>query len=406
MRVKLLDVSANPEKLIFACGRQCYSEGWVGDSWKVSEDGEISIYDNKTGKLCTDNEITGLIKHLVRSGHTSVLEHVKFTFAIDGISRSNSHQQVRHRVSSYCVAGDTRIATLDRWSNDKTIKELFDVPQSSRNKIPVKCVDTATGLIYHKDNATFIYSGIKDLYHVKAGEFVIKTTLDHRFLTPDGWVRLKDLSVGSIVKVFSNNRVVDAVVDSIEHVEQAETYDISMQGPYHNFIANGFVVHNSQQSQRYVANTGPFDPDNFVTPPTISRNEAAHMVFNRALQNMQEAYNSLIELGIPAEDARYLMPNASITRIVDTKNCVSLLHFFSLRCCTLAQWEIREMANKMLAICKEVLPVVFEEAGPKCVQLGYCNESKQRSCGRYPTKKEVLDGYKAYIESLKEQKDV
>ena len=87
------------------------------------------------------------------------------------------------------------------------------------------------------------------------------------------------------------------------------------------------------------------------------------------------------------------MPNASVTRIVDTKNCVSLLHFFGLRCCALAQWEIRNLANEMLKICKEVLPVVFNDAGSRCISLGFCPENKKRSCGKYPTKAEVLEGY-------------
>lgn len=256
IRVKLLDVTANAEKLLFAAGRQCYSEGWVGDSWQESEDGHISIIDNKDGHVCTDKEIAGLINHLYESGHTSVLEHVKFTFAIDGVSRAESHQHVRHRMASY-----------------------------------------------------------------------------------------------------------------------------------------------SQQSQRYVANTGKFRSDNFVTPPSILRNVEASMVYTDTLKYIQDAYNKLKELGIKSEDARYLMPNAAITRFVTSKNCVSLLHFFGLRCCTLAQWEIRNLSNQMLALCKETLPIVFENAGPKCVAAGYCSENKARSCGKYPTKGEVLDGYRLWKES-------
>jgi thymidylate synthase (FAD) len=63
-----------------------------------------------------------------------------------------------------------------------------------------------------------------------------------------------------------------------------------------------------------------------------------------------------------------------------------LLHFFSERLCSRAQWEIRELAKRMLEECKKVLPAIFEEAGPKCVILGYCPEN-QRGCGLYESNK-------------------
>ena len=65
-------------------------------------------------------------------------------------------------------------------------------------------------------------------------------------------------------------------------------------------------------------------------------------------------------------------------------NARELLHFFALRCCNRAQWEIRELAEKMLELCGEVSPTIFENAGPRCVQLGYCPEAK--GCGRMPKK--------------------
>ena len=253
LNVALLDVTTNPEKLLFAAGRQCYSSHWVGDAWRRDAEGNVSLIDPEDGKQVTNKEIVGLLKHLCASGHTSVLEHVKFTFAIDGISRSETHQHVRHRLASY-----------------------------------------------------------------------------------------------------------------------------------------------SQQSQRYVANYGAYNPDNYVVPPQIFENAEAYKIYEDTLMYIQEAYNKLKDLGVKSEDARYLMPNASVTRIVTTKNCVSLLHFFNLRCCTLAQWEIRNVANAMLGICREVLPVVFNDAGPRCKNLGYCPEDKKRSCGKFPTKKEVLEGYKQW----------
>ncbi|MCK4439573.1 FAD-dependent thymidylate synthase, partial [Candidatus Bathyarchaeota archaeon] len=55
-----------------------------------------------------------------------------------------------------------------------------------------------------------------------------------------------------------------------------------------------------------------------------------------------------------------------------------LRHFFNLRCCVRAQWEIREVATEMLKRVKKVVPTLFENAGPSCVKLGYCPEGKMK----------------------------
>ena len=86
------------------------------------------------------------------------------------------------------------------------------------------------------------------------------------------------------------------------------------------------------------------------------------------------------------EDARFVLPQATTTNIVVTMNCRTLLNFFEHRCCTRAQWEIRHVANAMLALCREVLPAVFAVAGAKCERLGYCPEGEKFACGRYPVR--------------------
>lgn len=80
------------------------------------------------------------------------------------------------------------------------------------------------------------------------------------------------------------------------------------------------------------------------------------------------------------EDARFVLPNACETRMVVTMNARSLYNFFRHRCCTRAQWEIREVANQMLALVKDAAPILFEKSGPPCVS-GPCPEGKM-SCGR------------------------
>ena len=98
------------------------------------------------------------------------------------------------------------------------------------------------------------------------------------------------------------------------------------------------------------------------------------------LENSQELYNELIDAGIPAEDARFCQPQSVQVKIVMTMNARELLHFFSVRSCTRAQWEVREVAKQMLDLVKGVAPIIFENAGPPCVSEKICDQGKM-SCG-------------------------
>ena len=116
----------------------------------------------------------------------------------------------------------------------------------------------------------------------------------------------------------------------------------------------------SQQSQRYVKPS-----ESFVLPPKIAENEKADEIFQEALQKCSETYQRLIELGIPKEDARYIMPNATKTNIMVTMNARALINFFSLRLEKDAQWEIRALAKKMLEAAHRVAPALFREVYEK-----------------------------------------
>lgn len=187
-----------------------------------------------TGRKISDEQAANLVRKLVSMGHLSTLEHVTFTFAIEGVSRVLTHQLVRHRIASY-----------------------------------------------------------------------------------------------------------------------------------------------SQQSQRYVKEHD-FET---IVPASIASKPEAKAKFDKLITEIQAMYDEFIALDIPAEDARYILPNATETKIVCTFNARSLLNFFSLRCCTRAQWEIRALANEMLRQCQAVAPVIFENAGPTCVSEGVCHEGAM-SCGR------------------------
>lgn len=218
MQVKLVRHTPEPERTVAMSARLCYSP--IGAAQL-----EEKISDEQAAKL---------VRKLVSMGHFSTLEHVTFTFAIEGVSRVLTHQLVRHRIASY-----------------------------------------------------------------------------------------------------------------------------------------------SQQSQRYVKEHD-FET---ILPGTIAKNPEAKEKFTKLMVEIQDLYNEFTEMGIPAEDARYILPNAAETKIVCTFNARSLLNFFSLRCCTRAQWEIRMLANKMLEECKKVAPVIFENAGPTCISQGVCHEGEM-SCGR------------------------
>lgn len=140
-------------------------------------------------------------------------------------------------------------------------------------------------------------------------------------------------------------------------------------------------------SQRYVRmDKGEGFP--YVVPITIQRmGDWAVNTFAHQMKTISEWYRDwcadIKEAGFSQreanEDARYVLPNACQTKIGMTMNARELLHFFELRCCNCAQWEIREMAWRMLLECKEVAPKLFADAGPGCVR-GQCPE--KISCGR------------------------
>ncbi|HHY96204.1 MAG TPA: FAD-dependent thymidylate synthase [Firmicutes bacterium] len=135
----------------------------------------------------------------------------------------------------------------------------------------------------------------------------------------------------------------------------------------------------SQQSQRWVK-AGASD---FVVPPSVARNDEAAHLFGEVMQRAYDAYRALLGLGIPKEDARYVLPNACVTRLVLTMNARELLHVFRLRCCLRAQWEIRTLAFRMLKLCREVAPLLFARAGAPCDVDGSCPEGAA-DCARFP----------------------
>ena len=228
MYVELVAHTPEPEKLVASAAKLCYSDCGVSDILG-------SLDEEKTSKF---------ISMLVSLGHESPLEHISFTFAIEGVSRSLLAQLTRHRIASYSV-----------------------------------------------------------------------------------------------------------------------------------------------QSQRYVKSQAV----QYVIPPEIESIPEAKAEFEKMMESSKKCYDKLTEILIKnygdeksekkaIEDARYVLPNAWCTKILCTFNARSLLNFFSHRCCNRAQWEINELACRMLKIVKNIAPNIFSKAGPPCL-AGVCPEGKM-SCGK------------------------
>ena len=131
----------------------------------------------------------------------------------------------------------------------------------------------------------------------------------------------------------------------------------------------------SVSSQRYIRIVDA----HYVIPQSII-DKGWEDNYRKQIMDALNLYTLMVEDGVPCEDARYHLPQAFTCNVMLTMNARELRHFFSLRCCTRAQWEIRELANEMLKLCKAAAPALFADAGPGCVR-GHCPEGA-KSCGK------------------------
>jgi len=268
LKVKLMAHTPNPDAIVAAAAKLCYSP--------VGVDGIME-------KL-TDEEIAKFVNTLVSMGHESPIEHVTFTFGIEGISRSCSHQIVRHRIASFSQQSQ-RYVKLDQF-------EYIIPPEIER-------IDYAKEIfIDHMNNCQEAYDDL------------VSTLVYHKM------DKLYPTWFDEVEKEF----------DGLEKEEQA-ALDFSP--------LKLWAEHNKKK------------------------------------------YNTIEKEAI--EDARYVFPNACETKMVFTINARSLYNFFSKRCCNRAQWEIRQLADEMLKLVKEVAPVLFKNTGAPCTVTGKCPEGSM-SC--------------------------
>ena len=241
MKVELLEHTPEPERVIAAAAKLCYSEVGVDD-----------ILEKMTPEKCES-----FINMLMSLGHESPVEHVCFTFAIEGVSRSLLAQLTRHRIASYSVQSQRYVG-----------KENF--------------------------------------------EYIIPPEID---AIPEA----REVFIRAMEQDRETYKLLDEILTK-KHTEA--------------MIADGM-------DEKKAESAGA---------------KKAH------------------------EDARYVLSNACDTKIVMTMNIRSLYNFFSLRCCSRAQWEIRALAREMLRQCKAVSPILFAKAGPSCIK-GACSEGAM-TCGK------------------------
>jgi thymidylate synthase (FAD) len=196
-------------------------------------------------------------------------------------------------------------------------------------------------------------------------------------------------------KKFINKLLSLGHVSPVEHASFTFGVEGVSRACSHQLVRHRLASY-SQQSQRYVGKKsektgGQFD---FIVPPSVSDSGKGEW-FVEKMQEVQKWYDELVSaLGDKGEstyeDARFLLPNAAETKIVITMNARELLHFFTVRCCERAQWEIRALATEMLRIVRKVAPNIFGKSGPACI-VGGCTEGAFY-CGKI---EEVREKYRS-----------
>ncbi len=136
----------------------------------------------------------------------------------------------------------------------------------------------------------------------------------------------------------------------------------------------------TQQSMRYIKINPRDVEETFVIPESVKNNSELYEKWKKLMKETIQLYEESYKAGIHQEDARFLLPQAVRTKIVVTMNLRELKHFLGLRACERAQWEIREVAWKMLeeiAKNEDLRPIIrWAKLGPRCIQLGYCPEGE------------------------------
>jgi len=164
-----------------------------------------------------------------------------------------------------------------------------------------------------------------------------------------------------------------------EHVSFTFAIDGISRVTSHQLVRHRLASY-TQQSQRYVT----LKKRKYITPSTILAHPGMKAKYLEAVQSAYQLYGEMLKEGIPAEDARYVLPQAIETSLIMTMNARELIHACSLRLCLRAQWEIVQLFESVKQEVEKVASFIGAELKPKCYRLGYCDEME--SCGLFPLK--------------------
>lgn len=171
---------------------------------------------------------------------------------------------------------------------------------------------------------------------------------------------------------------------TIEHIQISFAISNVSRACTHQLVRHRHMSF-SQKSQRYVKEKGQF---NYIIPPTIEKNPELKEKFEQFMSDISNKYQEFVEAGIPAEDARFVLPNATASSMVASLNLREMIHLANLRLCSRAQYEIRTLVKMMCDELSKQEPWLKDYLVPKCVRLGFCDEDK--CCGRMPKREDLL----------------
>lgn len=173
------------------------------------------------------------------------------------------------------------------------------------------------------------------------------------------------------------------------HGRTLEFPDVYMQiDGYSARVIREWYTHIGCLPTRLQASTRYINYEDFgaVVPHTIRDNREACLVYASTVDTIRRSLHKLAELGIPREDASYLLPIGMKTRMIDKRNLRNLIDMSRNRMCERALWEFRELfkdiCQALMVYSDEWFTVVTTLFKPKCDALGFCPE--KHGCGRYP----------------------
>ena len=340
----------------------------------------------------------GLIRYLRRHAHTTPSEMVEFKFHCS-MPIFVARQWIRHRTA--CLAEGTEVyfdlpGGMDRDAPHRVRIEDLAMPSVRTGGPVLRQMNEDTREIRHTRVVDVVRSGRKPVYRVTLADGKsIEATSDHRFLFADGWKALRralglsrDAGGASWDRrehfLFTNGMIAEERVearlvriDRVEYVGIKQTFDLEVEGPHHNFIANGIVTHNSvnEYSGRYSLmpllfyepQAGSFalqsasnNQGRKSIPADASLYAEAITRWERVRAEAADAYGWLVQEDVARELARIDLPLSTYTQWYWKIDLHNLLHFLRLRVDPHAQWEIQEYGRVMAGMLQRVAPLSYE----------------------------------------------